>query len=120
MDFITWPELFLSIIAVLSVFIGLSGLMLMIATQLAEDGLWFPIGVLAPLGIAFTGMLVGGVVAGVMACIALLLALGSPIKLAIDRRIDCLPAIAAGLGLLAIGGIGVGTTVAAHFNHFVR
>ncbi len=120
MDFITWPELFLSVIAVISVFVGLSGVMLVVATQLAEEGPWFPLGVLVPIAFAFLGFLIGGAGLVALAVVAGLVALASPVKLAVDRRIDCLPAIATGLGLCAIGAIGVGTAVYMHFAHFVR
>ncbi|MEM1295487.1 MAG: hypothetical protein AAGH89_08975 [Verrucomicrobiota bacterium] len=120
MDFITWTELLISIIAVCSVFIGLSGAMLMVATQLAEDGPWFKIGVLAPLGIAVLGFLIGGAVQMVFVLVALVVAIASPVRLAIIRRVDCLPAIATGLTLFLVGGIGVFSTVSAYYSHFVR
>tara|TARA_R110002096_G_scaffold215310_9_gene403102 strand:- start:9982 stop:10344 length:363 start_codon:yes stop_codon:yes gene_type:complete len=120
MDFITWPELLLSIVAVLSVFLGLSGAMLMVATQLAEDGPWFRVGVLTPLGIGIVGFLIGGAAQLLFVGIALAVAIASPVRLAMLRRVDCLPAIATGLGLFLVGGVGVVSTVSAHYTYFVR
>ena len=41
MDFITVPELFLSLGAVIAVFVAIVGLMILVATELTEEGRWF-------------------------------------------------------------------------------
>lgn len=120
MDFITWPELLIAIVAVGSVFIGLSGLMIMVATQLAEDGPWFKVGVLAPIAVGVVGFLIGGSALVVCLLVALVIAIASPIRLAILRKVDCLPAVVTGLSLFLVGGLGVFSTVSAHYTHFVR
>lgn len=52
MDFLTWPEFFLSIIGVTAVFAAVTGLMILFATQLTQDDHSFFLGIAVPLVLA--------------------------------------------------------------------
>jgi hypothetical protein len=120
MDFITVPELFLSLGAVASVFVAVAGLMILIATELTEDGRWFFCGVVVPLLLLGAGLFFPGWPRLVCQVGAGLVALGVPGWLAWRRPGDCLQPVMTGAGLLMGGGLALSGLLMIHFTHFAR
>lgn len=120
MDFITVPELFLSLGAVASVFVAVAGLMILIATELTEEGRWFFPGVVVPLVLLTAGLFFPGWPRLLCQCGAGLVALGVPGCMAWRRPGDCLRAVATGTGLLMGGGAALSGLLWIHFAHFAR
>ncbi len=120
MDFISWPELFLSLGAVAAVFVAIIGLMILVATELTEEGGWFFPGVVVPLLLVVAGLFFPGWLRGALQIIAAVIALGVPWWLAWKRKQDCLRGVVTGNVLLLSGGITLALLLGVHFAHFAR
>jgi hypothetical protein len=120
MDFITVPELFLSLGAVAAVFVAVAGLMILIATELTEEGRWFLPGVVVPLLLLGAGLFLPGWPRVLCQVAAGLVALGVPGWLAWKRPGDCLQPVLTGAGLLIGGGLVLSGLLMIHFTHFAR
>lgn len=120
MDFITVPELFLSLGAVAAVFLAVVGLMILVATELTEEGIWSVPGVMVPLLLLGIGLFVPGVGRVVCQVAAGVFALGVPGWLAWKRPGDCFKPVALGASLFLVGGAAVAGLLSIHFVHFAR
>ena len=120
MDFISFPELFLALGAVIAVFTTIIGLMILVATELTEEGRWFLLGFVVPLGLVLLGLVSGGGFGAFLMVTALLLAIGVPWVLAVQRREDCFRTVLAGNLLFVVGGLLLVGLLSLHFTHFVR
>lgn len=120
MDFISWPELGMSLVALVAVFVAVTGLMMVVATELTEEGRWFLPGTIVP-GLLLVSMLflpriwgltLGGLAAG--------LALAVPWFLVAQRRAECLRPVLAGQLMALIGGGIVAGLIRIHYLYFVQ
>jgi len=120
MDFITVPELFLSLGAVIAVFVAIVGLMILVATELTEEGRWFFPGVVIPLILLGIALFIPGWPRVLCQIVAGAVALGVPGLLAWKRPGDCLRTVLTGGGLLVSGGALLTGLLMVHFAHFAR
>jgi len=120
MDFITVPELFLSLGAVIAVFVAIVGLMILVATELTEEGRWFLPGVVIPLILLTIALFVPGWPRVLCQIAAGVVALAVPGWLAWRRPADCLRSVMTGGGLLVGGGALLTFLLMVHFAHFAR
>ncbi len=105
MDFITWKELLLSIIAIVGVFLAVSGAMAIMAAELTEEGRWFSLGVLIPLAIVLLSTFFEAGWRWPFLAVAGVVALTIPWVLAARRRASCLKPVAGGSGLVVLGSL---------------
>ena len=117
-DFISFPELGLSILGVIAVFVGLSGFMILVTIELAEEGHWIWSGAAAPILLLLISLLVPAKL--VLQLIALVGIIATPAWLGIQRPKDCAKAVIAGLALFVGGGAVVALVLSAHYSYFVR
>jgi hypothetical protein len=120
MDFITLPELFLSLGAVIAVFIAIAGLMILVATELTEDGPWFLVGAGGPLLLLGIGVFLHGWPQWLCQLLAAAAALSVPGYLAWKRPADCFRTVATGIALLGGGSATLAGLLMIHFAHFAR
>ena len=120
-DFISLPELGLGILAVLAVFVGLSGFMLVVATELAEEGSWFWAGAGGPVALLIISYFLRNTPIYLpLNILAILAIIGVPIFLAIRRPRDSKRTVVTGLSLFLGGGLVVAMALSIHYTHFVR
>jgi hypothetical protein len=120
MDFISVPELFLALGAVAAVFVAVIGLMVLVATELTEEGGWFLPGVLLPLGLLAVGLFLPPPFRLGSQLFAGSIAVFVPWWLALRKGPDCFRAVLGGSALLLGGGAVVAALLAVHFAHFAR
>jgi len=120
MDFISLPELLLALGAVAAVFVAIIGLMLLVATELTEEGGWFLPGVLIPLGLLLVGLFLPAAPRLGVQILAGSVALFIPWWLAFRHGSDCFRAVLGGTVLLIGGGGVLAGLLAVHFTHFAR
>ena len=120
MDFITVPELFLSLGAVVAVFVAIAGLMVLVATELTEEGIWFLPGGVVPIVLLVIAVFLSGWLQQTIQALAVVIALGVPGFLAWKRPADCLKTVLTGIGLLTGGGATLAGLLSIHYSHFAR
>ncbi|MEO0446910.1 MAG: hypothetical protein AAF191_12625 [Verrucomicrobiota bacterium] len=119
MDFISWPELFLSLCAVVAVFLGVIGLMVTIVTELTEDGPWFLYGGVLPGLLFLVGLFLSGTAKAVVLGVGALILIAIPWTLVLRRREECLRSIGIGQALFFFGALSVAGLLHLHSQHFL-
>jgi hypothetical protein len=120
MDFISWPELGMSAVAVAAVFVAVTGLMMVVATELTEEGSWFAGGTILPAVLLVAAVFLHGAWMLAMTGLASVIALSVPWFLAGQRRAECLRPILAGQLMLLLGGGIVAGLIRIHYLYFVQ
>lgn len=120
MDFISWPELGLSFVAMVAVFLAVTGLMMVVATELTEEGRWFLMGTVLPAMLLVSTLFLPGGWKWAVAGLALFAALVVPWFLVWQRREECFRPILAGQLLLVVGGGVVAGLIRVHYLYFVQ
>lgn len=120
MDFISWPELGLSFVALAAVFVAVTGLMMVVATELTEEGRWFVPGTVVPALLFVTLLFLPKVWALVVGGLAAGLALAVPWFLVAQRRAECFRPVLAGQLMVLIGGGIVAGLIRIHYLYFVQ
>jgi hypothetical protein len=120
MDFISWPELGMSFVAVVAVFIAVTGLMMIVATELTEEGRWFSMGPVLPGFLLLVALFLTRPWSWAVMGIGLAIALFVPWVLVRQRKEECLRPIVTGQLMLLLGGGVVAVLIRIHYLHFVE
>lgn len=110
----------MSAVAVVAVFFAVTGLMMVVATELTEEGRWFVGGTIAPALLLIAAIFLRGSWGLIMVGLALGVAISVPWFLVGQRRAECLRPILAGQLMLLLGGGIVAGLIRIHYLYFVR
>lgn len=110
----------MSVLAVVAVFIAVSGLMMLVATELTEEGRWFGWGTVLPAILLGAALILPGSWDWIVGGVALLIALAVPWLLVWQRKDECLRPVLAGQLMLVLGGGVVAALIRIHYLYFVQ